>query len=53
MSYNFLLQSLKMTLERVLPYWNETIVPEIKAGKTLLIAAHGNSIRAILKSVAT
>ena len=42
-------QSLKLTLERVLPYWNDTIVPDVKAGKTLLIAAHGNSIRAIVK----
>ncbi len=42
-------EALKNTVERVLPYWNERIVPEIKAGKRLLIAAHGNSIRALLK----
>jgi 2,3-bisphosphoglycerate-dependent phosphoglycerate mutase len=42
-------ESLATTLERVLPYWNETIVPEIKSGKTVLIAAHGNSLRALVK----
>ena len=42
-------ESLKMTLERVLPYWHETIVPDLRAGKKILIAAHGNSIRALVK----
>jgi 2,3-bisphosphoglycerate-dependent phosphoglycerate mutase len=42
-------ESLKITLERVLPYWHTTIAPEIKAGKRLLIAAHGNSMRALVK----
>lgn len=42
-------ESLKMTLERVLPYWHETIVPDLRAGKRILIAAHGNSIRALVK----
>jgi 2,3-bisphosphoglycerate-dependent phosphoglycerate mutase len=42
-------ESLKTTLDRVLPYWNETIAPEIRAGKNLIIAAHGNSLRAIVK----
>jgi 2,3-bisphosphoglycerate-dependent phosphoglycerate mutase len=42
-------ESLKITLERVLPYWHRTIAPEIKAGKRLLIAAHGNSMRALVK----
>lgn len=42
-------ESLKITLERVLPYWNEILVPEIKSGKRLLIVAHGNSIRALVK----
>jgi len=42
-------ESLKLTLERVLPYWNEKIAPELKAGKNLIIAAHGNSLRAIMK----
>lgn len=42
-------ESLKLTIERTLPYWNETIVPEIKSGKKLIIAAHGNSLRGIVK----
>lgn len=40
---------LKLTLERVLPYWDERIAPDLKAGKNLVIAAHGNSLRAIVK----
>lgn len=42
-------ESLKDTLARVLPYWDATIAPELKAGKNLMIAAHGNSLRAIVK----
>ena len=42
-------ESLKTTLERVLPYWNDVIAPDIRAGKNLIIAAHGNSLRAIVK----
>jgi 2,3-bisphosphoglycerate-dependent phosphoglycerate mutase len=42
-------ESLKLTLERVLPYWNAAIAPDLKAGKNLIIAAHGNSLRAIVK----
>jgi len=42
-------ESLKLTLERVLPYWNEAIAPDLRAGKNLIIAAHGNSLRAIVK----
>ena len=42
-------ESLATTLERVVPYWNSEIVPEIKAGKTVLVAAHGNSLRALVK----
>jgi 2,3-bisphosphoglycerate-dependent phosphoglycerate mutase len=42
-------ESLKITLERVLPYWHSTLVPEIKSGKRLIVAAHGNSIRALVK----
>jgi 2,3-bisphosphoglycerate-dependent phosphoglycerate mutase len=42
-------ESLKTTLQRVQPYWEAQIAPELKAGKTLLIAAHGNSLRAIVK----
>jgi 2,3-bisphosphoglycerate-dependent phosphoglycerate mutase len=42
-------ESLKLTLERVLPYWHDVLAPDIKAGKKLLIAAHGNSLRAMVK----
>jgi len=42
-------ESLKTTLERVLPYWTSAIAPALAAGETLLIAAHGNSLRAIVK----
>lgn len=42
-------ESLKLTLERVQPYWDATIAPELRAGKNLIIAAHGNSLRAIVK----
>jgi 2,3-bisphosphoglycerate-dependent phosphoglycerate mutase len=42
-------ESLKIVVERVLPYWQSAIVPLVKAGKKVLIAAHGNSLRALLK----
>ena len=42
-------ESLATTLERVMPCWNELIVPDLKAGKNVLIAAHGNSLRALVK----
>ena len=42
-------ESLKDTIARVLPYWESTIVPELNAGKTVLISAHGNSLRALVK----
>ena len=42
-------ESLKDTLSRVLPYWESRIVPELRAGKNVLIAAHGNSLRALVK----
>jgi 2,3-bisphosphoglycerate-dependent phosphoglycerate mutase len=42
-------ESLKTTLVRVEPYWNSDIVPRLQAGETLLVAAHGNSLRAIVK----
>ena len=42
-------ESLKTTLDRVLPYWNEAIASRLKAGEDVLIAAHGNSLRAIVK----
>jgi 2,3-bisphosphoglycerate-dependent phosphoglycerate mutase len=44
-----LTESLKDTVARFLPYWESTIAPEIKAGKRVLIAAHGNSLRALVK----
>ncbi|HEY3295719.1 MAG TPA: 2,3-diphosphoglycerate-dependent phosphoglycerate mutase [bacterium] len=44
-----LTECLKDTLERFLPYWHQAIVPQIKAGKKVLIAAHGNSLRALVK----
>ena len=44
-------ECLKDTVERFLPYWHESIVPEIKAGKRVLICAHGNSLRALVKYV--
>jgi 2,3-bisphosphoglycerate-dependent phosphoglycerate mutase len=44
-----LTESLKDTVARFLPYWHQTIAPEIVAGKKVLIAAHGNSLRALVK----
>lgn len=42
-------ESLSTTLDRVVPFWNKEIVPELEADKTVLIAAHGNSLRALVK----
>jgi len=42
-------ESLKTTIDRFMPYWHDAIVPEIRAGKRVLIAAHGNSLRALVK----
>lgn len=42
-------ESLKDTIARVLPYWETRIAPELKAGKRVLISAHGNSLRALVK----
>ncbi|SEA23436.1 2,3-bisphosphoglycerate-dependent phosphoglycerate mutase [Bowdeniella nasicola] len=42
-------ECLKDVLERMLPYWEEEIVPDLKSGKTVIVAAHGNSLRAIVK----
>jgi len=42
-------ESLLLTLERVMPCWNERIAPDLKAGKNVLVAAHGNSLRALVK----
>jgi 2,3-bisphosphoglycerate-dependent phosphoglycerate mutase len=44
-------ECLKDVLERALPYWESDIVPDLKAGKTVLIAAHGNSLRALMKDI--
>ena len=42
-------ESLKLTIERVLPYWESTILPQLAAGETVIVAAHGNSLRALVK----
>ena len=42
-------ESLKDTIARVLPYWDSAIAPELRAGKRVIIAAHGNSLRALVK----
>ena len=42
-------ECLKDTVERVLPYWTETIAPAVRAGQRVLIASHGNSLRALVK----
>ena len=42
-------ESLKLTIKRTLPYRNNVIVPQIKAGKKIIIAAHGNSLRGVVK----
>ncbi|QEV99360.1 phosphoglyceromutase [Microbacterium caowuchunii] len=42
-------ESLKLVIDRLLPYWNDAIVPDLTAGKTVLVAAHGNSLRGLVK----
>ena len=42
-------ESLKLTLERVLPYWESAIAPCLAGGETVMVAAHGNSLRAVVK----
>jgi 2,3-bisphosphoglycerate-dependent phosphoglycerate mutase len=42
-------ESLKDTLQRVTPYWHSRIAPELRAGRNVLVAAHGNSLRAMVK----
>jgi 2,3-bisphosphoglycerate-dependent phosphoglycerate mutase len=42
-------ESLKLTLDRVLPYWHSTLAPAIQSGQRVLVAAHGNSLRAMVK----
>ncbi len=44
-----LTESLALTIDRVIPYWNETILPRMKSGERVIIAAHGNSLRALVK----
>jgi len=44
-----LAESLKDTIARFLPYWHETVAPAIRSGKKVIIAAHGNSLRALVK----
>ncbi len=42
-------ESLKLTIERVLPYWQSDILPVLASGETVIISAHGNSLRALVK----
>ncbi|MBT2135180.1 2,3-diphosphoglycerate-dependent phosphoglycerate mutase [Croceibacterium sp. LX-88] len=42
-------ESLKLTIERVLPYWEAAIMPELANGETVIVSAHGNSLRALVK----
>lgn len=42
-------ESLKLTLERVLPYWKDAVEPRLKGGENLVVSAHGNSLRAVVK----
>lgn len=44
-----LTECLKDTVDRMVPYWEETIAPEVAAGKQVVVAAHGNSLRALVK----
>jgi 2,3-bisphosphoglycerate-dependent phosphoglycerate mutase len=44
-----LTECLKDVVARLLPYWDESIVPDLRSGKTVLVAAHGNSLRALVK----
>jgi 2,3-bisphosphoglycerate-dependent phosphoglycerate mutase len=46
-----LTESLKDTIARFMPYWHETIAPAIRSGKRVVIAAHGNSLRALVKDL--
>ncbi len=42
-------ESLKLTIDRVMPYWHQVLAPQIRSGRRLLIAAHGNSLRGLVK----
>lgn len=44
-----LTECLKDVVVRVIPYWKESIIPDLEAGKTVLVVAHGNSLRALIK----
>lgn len=46
-----LAESLKDTCQRTMPFWNEIVVPRLKSGNRMIIAAHGNSLRAIIKTL--
>jgi len=46
-------ESLKLTIERVLPYWESAILPVLATGETVIIAAHGNSLRALVKHLSS
>ena len=46
-----LTESLEDTEKRLLPYWQDSIIPQIKEGKRIIISAHGNSIRALIKNI--
>jgi 2,3-bisphosphoglycerate-dependent phosphoglycerate mutase len=48
-----LTECLKDTVARVLPFWNESMAPAIKSGRRVVVAAHGNSIRALVKYLDT
>jgi 2,3-bisphosphoglycerate-dependent phosphoglycerate mutase len=44
-----LTECLKDTIDRVMPFWNDSLAPAIRSGKRVLVSAHGNSIRAMVK----
>lgn len=44
-------ESLKTTIDRVLPYWDSAILPAVRDGKSCIVVAHGNSLRAIVKQL--
>jgi 2,3-bisphosphoglycerate-dependent phosphoglycerate mutase len=44
-----LTECLKDVVNRMIPYWEQSVIPDLKAGKTVLITAHGNSLRALVK----
>ena len=46
-----LTECLKDTIERFLPYWNDTIAPQVKSGKRVIVVAHGNTLRALVKHI--